>query len=274
MSVVTTTIEPTARHALIRNTSVAFVIGATIMVFLHESSHSVAGALQGYHPFQLPFAVGYRPEQTRTAAVVTLLTGPLFSLVSGFVGVVVDRLVRPFRRRPFWRLVWLWVVFGSIQEGFGYFQIAGILPAGDTGQAFTLLGLPAWAFFVSTALGIAGMFFTAFLFAQPIGEMSSSISDMRALAGWPWIFGTLGFLALMVVYVLLTPGIDAGSIAAVLAGAVAVGVYAPMSVMFSRWHGPIATSAPSVSGHPIAGYVVVAALFVFNLTLTTGWLWP
>ncbi|MBE8147158.1 hypothetical protein IOD13_17340 [Brevibacterium casei] len=38
------------RDRLILGASLAFVIGATIMILLHETSHAVMGALLGYHP--------------------------------------------------------------------------------------------------------------------------------------------------------------------------------------------------------------------------------
>ncbi|GAA3630847.1 hypothetical protein GCM10022236_36700 [Microlunatus ginsengisoli] len=123
------------RSTLVRSGVVAFVTGAAIMTLLHEGSHAVAGGLQGFRPTQLPFAVGYTPDPPPAAEARTAITGPLFSLVSGFVLYAVDRLVRPFRARPYWRLVWLWTVFASLQEGFGYFFIAGFVPAGDTAVA-------------------------------------------------------------------------------------------------------------------------------------------
>ena len=261
------------RATLIRNSVVAFVTGATIMILLHESSHAVAGALLGYRPIQLPFAVSYVPDPTPSAAAATAITGPVFSLVSGLLGVVVDRLARPFRRRPYWRLVWLWTVFASLQEGFGYFLIAGIAPAGDTAQAFTLWGLPTWTFFAATAFGIGGQFLTAWLFATPVSELSASLGDKRAIAVWPWIWGTIVVVVLTMVYVLLSPSIAAGDLFAVLAGAVAIGVYAPMSMMFGRDR-CLADASLMLPKHPRGGYVLLGVLIVVNLLLTRAMWWP
>lgn len=259
-----------SRGTLIRNGVVAFVTGATIMILLHESSHAVAGALLGYGPTQLPFAVGYTPEPPAGARAVTAITGPLFSLVSGFGLYAVDRVKRPFATRPYARLVWLWTVFASLQEGFGYFLIAGIAPAGDTAQAFTSWGLPPWTFFAATAVGVGGLFLTARLFADPVIELSSSITDRRALSVWPWLYGTVGLVLVMALYVIISP--SGGDVLTVLAGAVAVGVYAPMSMMFRS--GQVeATAPPQLAKHPVAGYALLAALVVVNLVLTRGWLW-
>lgn len=252
---------------------VAFVTGATIMILLHESSHAVTGALLGYQPTQLPFAVTFTPDQPPMAAAVTAFTGPVFSLVTGLIGVVIDRLVQPFENRPYWRLVWLWTVFASLQEGFGYFLITGIAPAGDTAQAFTLWALPTWTFYAAAAFGVGGQFLTAWLFAPPVSRLSATLSDKRAIAVWTWAWGTPVVLVLMVAYVLLSPGIGAGGVFAVLAGAVAIGVYAPMSMMFGSRRF-LAASSPSLPRRPLAGYVVLAALVGVNLILTTGVWWP
>jgi hypothetical protein len=264
---------PTGRGALIRNGVVAFLTGATLMILLHESSHAIAGVLLGYHPVQLPFAVSYVPNPAPSAAAITAITGPLFSLISGLLLFVVDRAFRPFNARPYWRLVWLWTIFASIQEGFGYFFIAGIATAGDTAQAFTIWTLPTWAFLVSTGIGIGGLFLTAWLFSTPVCELSASLSDKRAISVWPWVYGTMMFVVLMAGYVLLSPGIGADAVVAVMAGAVAVGVYAPMSMMFRRDRF-LAPQSPRLSAQPVAGYCLLGGLILINLVLTRGWLWP
>ena len=264
--------QPADRGTLIRLGTVAFVTGATIMILLHEASHAVAGAALGYAVVQLPYAVSYQPEPAAADAALTAITGPVFSIVSGFALYAVDRIVHPFRQRPYWRLVWLWTVFASLQEGFGYFLIAGMAPAGDTAQAFTLWGLPTWAFFGATAVGIGGLFLTARLFADPVIELSSSVTDRRAISVWPWLFGTIGLVLLMALYVVVSPSIGMDHVVTVMGGAVAVGVYAPMSMMFRS--GQVeAAEAPALPRHPAAGYGLLAALIVVNLILTRGWLW-
>ena len=164
-------------------------------------------------------------------------------------------------------------MFASLQEGFGYFLIAGMVPAGDTARAFTLLGLPTWAFFAATAFGIGGLFLTARLFADPVIELSSSITERRAISVWPWLYGTIVLVLLMIVYVIISPALfGPGDVAAVLAGAVAVGVYAPMSMMFRNGQAE-ATEPLRLPRHPVGGYLLLGALVVANLILTRGWLW-
>ena len=261
------------RTTLIRHGIVAFVTGATIMILLHEASHAVAGAVLGYGVVQLPFAVSSMPEPGAADAALTAITGPVFSIVSGLLLYGIDRVVRPFRARPYWRLVWLWTVFASLQEGFGYFLITGMIPAGDTARAFTLWGLPTWTFFAATAFGIGGLFLTARLFADPVIELSSSITDRRAISVWPWLYGTIVLVLLMGLYVIISPAlVSAGDVVAVMAGALAVGVYAPMSMMFRS--GQVEATEPlRLPRHPVGGYVLLGALVVVNLILTRGWLW-
>src|SRR5690606_12610215 len=134
--------------------------------------------------------------------------------------------------RPFWRMVWLWVIFTSIQEGLGYLQISGILQAGDTAQAFALLEAPPLAYILATTIGWVCLPLTAWLFAVAIRPMVSTVDDKRDLTVWPWMIGTGVLLVLMAGYVLLSPSFDPATVVAVMAGALAVGVYAPMSMMF------------------------------------------
>ena len=266
--------RPTASHRsrLILGASLAFVIGATIMILLHETGHAVMGALLGYHPQQLPFGVDYTPAPPPEPHVLTLLAGPVFSFVTGVIGVIVDRALTPFRDRPFWRLVWLWTIFTSIQEGLGYLQVTALMPAGDTAQAFTLLGLPPGAFIAATVIGWLGLPLTAWAFAAPIRELAASDRDRTAMAVWAWLLGTGVLLALMALYVVLSPIDDSGAVTAVLAGAAAIGVFAPVSMMFRPGAG--AETAPQFRWPHLGGFVLLAVLVAVNLVLTRGWFWP
>ena len=260
------------RSHVIIGTSLAFVIGATIMIGLHETSHAIAGALLGSHPIQLPFAVDYTPQLPTDAEIVALLAAPAFSLLSGAIGLVVDRLATPFCDRPFWRMVWLWTVFTSLQEGFGYLQITALLPAGDTAQAFNLLHAPPSAYVVASVVGWVCLPITAWAFSAPIRELASSVHDKHDLAVWPWLIGTGALLVLMTGYLMLSPTNDAATIVAVLAGALSLGVYAPMSMMFRSTRCDAATP-PTMPWPPVGGLALLATLVLVNVLLTQGWFW-
>ncbi|MGC5617675.1 hypothetical protein [Georgenia sp. Z1491] len=262
-----------SRAHLILGTSLAFVIGTTIMVALHETSHAVVGALYGSRPTQLPFAVSFTPELSTNQAVVELLAGPAFSLLTGVAGVVVDRVYTPFRTRPFWRLVWLWTVFTSLQEAFGYLQVTAILDVGDTAQAFELLNAPPAAYVAATVVGWACLPLTAWAFSVPIRGLAATVQDRTDMTVWPWLIGTGGFLVLMAGYVLLAAVDDPATVVAVLAAAVSLGVFAPMSMMF-RAKRADAETPPAIGWPPVGGLVLLAALVAGNIVLTQGWIWP
>lgn len=261
------------RGQVILGSSLAFVIGATIMVFLHETVHAVAAAVQGYHPTQIPFAVSYHPQPSVMAHVIIALTAPAFSVVSGVIGIVIDYLCEPFRERPFWRMVWLWTVFASVQEGLGYLQITALFRAGDTAQALELLDAPPMAYIILTIIGWATLPLLAWIFATRIRGLASSESDKTALAVWPWMIGTSGLLVLTAIYVLLGPVREPDVIIAVLALPLGIGVYAPIPMMFATKRFG-ATSPPSMTWPPIGGLILFGALVAVNLAILPGWFWP
>lgn len=194
--------------------------------------------------------------------MITALTGPLFSLVSGLVAMQ----FRLFRARPFWMLAWAWLGVLSAEEGFGYFTIAGIVKAGDTGTALDLLEARGWSYWLCFVVGVGGLFLLAWRFSHFVTTLSRDITDKRAICVWPWLYGTIALTAPMAVYVLLTADIPAGSVVAVMAGAVAIGVFAPMSMMFSRQ--ALASSSLAVPERPKPGLILLAVLIVLNLALT------
>jgi hypothetical protein len=255
----------TTRGMLLLNSTVAFIVAGSLTILLHETSHAIAGIALGAQAIQSPFAVDYLPALTDHQQVLTALTGPIFSLVSGLVAM-------QFRLfRGFWTLVWGWFGVLSAEEGFGYFTIAGIVRVGDTGTAMKLLQAPHWTYWLCFVVGIAGLFLLAWRFSGFVVAVSRDVSDERAICVWPWIYGTLSLTALMAVYVLLTPGVSSAAVVAVMAGVVAIGVFAPMSMMFSKR--PLATSALAVPVRPRAGLVLLAVLIVLNLALTRQLHW-
>lgn len=123
----------------------------------------------------------YDPPLGLTASVTASMTGPIFSLVTGLLA----GLVNPFAARPFWRMAWAWFAFLSAEEGFGYFTIAGIIKAGDTGSALNTLGAPGWTYWACFVFGIAGLFLLAFPFARVGVSVSTDVDRMRAFCVSP-----------------------------------------------------------------------------------------
>lgn len=72
---------PRKRSHTVFGSSLAFVIGATIMILLHETAHAATGALQSYHPTQLAFAVDY-PRRLCTSVLAGALSIGVYAPMS------------------------------------------------------------------------------------------------------------------------------------------------------------------------------------------------
>jgi hypothetical protein len=105
-------------------------------------------------------------------------------------------------------------------------------------------------------VGIGGLFLLAWRFSRFVVTVSRDVADERVICVLPWIYGTLGLTALMAVYVVLTPGVSSAAVVAMMAGAASIGIFAPMSMMFS--------------GRPVA----TAALAVPVRLWAVSWRWP
>lgn len=269
----TLTSRPLAHHRsrLIPASGLAFVIGATVTILLHESSHAVAGGLLGSVPRQLPFAVDFRALPAPEHHALILLVGPLASIAAGVLGLILDRRLTPFGERPLWRLTWLWTIFTSLQFGLGHFQAAALMPLGDTVVAFTLLGLPSGAFVAASVIGWLALPVVAWAFAGPIRDLAASAEDRADLSVWSWLLGTAVLLGLMTLYIVLSPGDDEGAMIAVLAGTAAIGVFAPVSMAFRP--GARAGVPPAMRGSRLGAAFLLVGLIAVNLVLTLGWVW-
>lgn len=141
------------RRALWVNAAVAAVLAGVLVVLVHESIHLIFNLGKGYAATLYPYGVAADAERPVGVAVLALMSAPVFSLLSGVVMI----FVQPLRGRGgFGHLLWLWFAFMSAMEGFGYFTIAGILPAGDTGQTLELLNAPFVVSILSLIFGVAG----------------------------------------------------------------------------------------------------------------------
>ncbi|OFM04506.1 hypothetical protein HMPREF2724_02335 [Corynebacterium sp. HMSC071F07] len=165
-------------RTLLINSTLAAIIGTTIMVFLHECAHFLTPLALGHSASLSAFAVTHSEDiPTHTALIAA--AGPIFSLLSG----IICSLLQPRR------LVWIWFSFASIMEGVCYFVItpAG---AGDTATVVDALGWPAWVQLVMCAVGVAGMFATAWHFAPYIKRFAGDDRKAQwAMAFWPWLIG-------------------------------------------------------------------------------------
>ncbi len=127
----------TARLRLV-NSAVAFALACLVMITLHELAHVVTGVAQGNAPVLYGFAVDDR-SATEAQHLVTVLAGPVFSLVTGLLV-----LSLPVRSLPvFWHLAVLWFGLVSVQEFSGYLITGPFAHVGDIGSALEITDAPA-----------------------------------------------------------------------------------------------------------------------------------
>lgn len=259
---------------LVLHASAAFVAGHLLVVLLHELSHVVAGLALGFTNELFPFGVVHTPDPGRGDEAVMLLAGPAFSLVTGLLAVA----FQPFRRtRGQAHLLWLWFAGLSVMEGVGYLMLTPF-GVGDTGMAADLYDAPAVLTWAALALAVLGTVGTARWFAGPaVRHTAGDLGSLRAFTFYPWIVGTLVVLALTALWLALVgDGIGAelgpGSVFAVLMGAFALGVFAPMAMPFTtgvqRREPGAAGSEPLVLPRvPVLALVVAVVVALVDLVL-------
>ncbi len=142
--------------------------------------------------------------------------------------------LRPLRGRGFVRLLCAWVAFLSAEEGFGYFTIAPLVAAGDTGAALEELDAPGWMGWVCFVFGVAGLAFLAREFAVRAVRHTRDLYEIRAFCFYPRIIGTVVSVALGAAFLALTPGTSPGAVLAIMLGSASLGVFAPMAMIFWR----------------------------------------
>jgi len=230
---VTATRDADSRNALSGRTlilvaSLAFVSASIVNSLLHEAAHTVAGLPQGLTPTISPFSVSYDPEGTARQQIITSAAGPLFSLTLGLILLVVARRWGT----GFVRLFFFWLPFMGIMNFVGYCLIAPFGQAGDTGKMLALLNAPGPSFVAVALTGVIGQFLLAWRFAVEVKRYTSSKTEERQLAYFPWLIGTpaVMVLTLLELIMLRIPGLQ---LVLILAYSVAFGIFAPMQFIFS-----------------------------------------
>ncbi|SPD85743.1 conserved membrane protein of unknown function [Micropruina glycogenica] len=260
---------PQQRHALVRNNLVAYLLGGGLMVLIHEVVHWLVGAALGYRSTMFSYGVTQQPDPGGWHAAITALSADIASLVLGLAMA----LWRPLEARGgFAHLLWLWLGFTSLQEGITYWVLTPF-GAGDTAMAAAALGWPIWAMFVAMAAGIAGMFVSARLFAQPVATVAGDeIAARRAMAWWPWLLA-IPFLLVhaFVMFSLQAMSLSVGEVVVVAMAGVSNGVFAPMSFIFARQaHQPAGWQPPRLSPWPVAGIVAFVVLVALQVLMRGG----
>jgi hypothetical protein len=250
------------KSSLFFHSTVAFVLGGMLAVTAHELSHLVAGLLLGEQATLYPTAVEFAGDRATSDATVTAATGPIFSLVSGIVLIFTTR----HAGRGFGRLLWMWFAFMSAQTGFGYLMIAVFAREGDTGRVLDNLGAPGFVYWLSLAVGVAGMLWLSRMFAaRVLAYTDGTVPAMRAFGLFSWLAGSA---VLLIVYALAVRDLEPDLIVICLLGVFASGVFAPM---FSFFHRSLSVpSTPLTLSTPITGLVSAAVLALVLVLVVAG----
>lgn len=256
-----------SRRTLIINNTAALVLGVQVMILLHEMAHWFTGAALGQRSVMYQFGVDQSGGPGATTAAIAL-AGPVFSLVLGLV----LRQLNPIRAvvGPL-RLLWMWLAYTSLQEGVTYFVITPF-GAGDTALALEALDLPQWLGFPVMAVGIAGMIWVARLFARDLARLAgANVNQLRAIAMWPWIIATVINMVLALVQLNLAPvTLGTGSVIAILALGMAIGVFAPMAIPFAARRTDEVVVAQRLPAIPWATVAGIVAMVLVGVAMRNG----
>ncbi len=249
------------------NATFAFLLGGALAIFAHECVHWVVGAAYGVTSTLYQFGTTTSPQLTGVPEAVTALSAPVASMVLGALAAV----WLPLKRRGgFAHLLWVWTAFVSLEEGVSY-MVTGVGGVGDVADGITQLGLPYWTTFPVAAVGTAGMFAVARWFASFVREWcGDDPNTMRSAAFFPWLIASPVMVAVQAVSLNISGmGLDPASAFFVSIASIAIGVFAPMSLMFApKLTGPVAPLAlPRI---PWVGVVGYALTLLVNLLVLRG----
>lgn len=257
------------RRALILNSLLAYLFGAAITILLHEMVHWLTGAALGYRSTMYAYGVTHHPaELPPLVTAATSFSAVLGSIVIG--GVMAAWRPRE-RRGGFAHLLWLWVGFTSILEGVTYLIITP-MGVGDTAVTAAALELPMWVQLLICAVGVAGMFGTARLFAPHLDRIAGADRPARLAATiWPWLLA-IPFLVAQTVssFFIQTMPIGPEVMIVMVMAMLAIGTFAPMSMMFPKVTAPDRTPMGNLRPWPIAGIVGYVAVLILHFVIRNG----
>ena len=261
-------VRHSSRTDVVLMSTAALVTAAVVTITVHELSHVVANLAYGTAAELRPNAARAVDPLAAGQQAVVAMTGPLASMAIGAAGYAVQRRLRP----GYGRLLLLWVALTSAQTGFGYLLVAGALPAGDTGKAFEIWGVPAAGYLVAAVVGVCGQLFLSALMAREVAPWFAGASDLRSWVMLPWLFGTLVLLAVYTVASLGT--FSAEELVAVLAGVATVAIFAPTTSIFIRRFpvgaGGVDLGSPGRALAGAAAAVAVVAVLALSGGVTIG----
>lgn len=248
------------------NSALAFVLAGMLATTTHEAAHFAMALVLHEKPTMFPIFVNVADNVSLSHLILIAATGPLFSLVSGLLIIVLTREWAG----GFVRLCWLWFGFLSAQIGFGYFFAAVISQTGDTGFVLAALHAPWYVFALVFLIGAGGSWvILPRLFTRRVSPLVPDKQAFNQVGMYPWLLGTG---VLLVVYFIIGQVIAPGNIDPFgLLAVLTIGIFTPIAnfdaALARRPHGLAFSS-------PIAGMVltvVVALVLIFGLAHGLSW---
>jgi hypothetical protein len=245
------------------NSSIAFVLAALLVTTIHECSHLIVSLFLGVPASIYPNFVNSTVHVADWQAILIAGTGPLFSLVSGLLVILLIKKWLKRKSNTFIKLVVLWFGFLSAETGFGYFFIAPLVAGGDTGQVLALLHAHWLVYAVIFAIGVAGfVLLLPRLLSARLSQFAHNKASFFQLSMFPWLIGTGILLIIYVLSITVTSlnGIDNPGLIALM-GVATIGVFAPMADYHKKY---VDTNAmQSTFSFPIAGIIITVILALF-----------
>lgn len=256
---------PNSRLALI-NSTIAYALAVLVTITWHEFGHALAALALGLSPTMHAFSVNIGAT-TSNQEIVTALAGPLLSLVTGLVLLVIHQVMR---QPGFWRLTVLWMGLLGVQVFAGYLVTGLFFADGDIGTALRLSHAPLWVGGLVFVAGWAITYFNGrhatYQLMALTGDQAPLAPQLRDLGLFAWLLGTV--LALL----LSLGSYDFGSLGAAIGifeilGTLTTGVFLIFVRLFMKVAVP-SRQAPSwsVPYLGVAALIVVALVRLFVIT--------
>lgn len=243
------------------NSSVAFILAGMLTITLHEMAHFITALLLGDNAKIFPPYVQTSNGISLHSHIIVASAGPIFSLISG---LLIIRLLSN-KGQGFMRLFWTWLGFLSAQTGFGYFLIAPLAKAGDTGFVLSSLKSPWPIYAFVCAVGAIGTYlFLPRLFSNKVSPYSTDKKGYFQLGMYPWLIGTAIMLA---IYFVISGVImhENFSLFLSLAGVATIGIFTPMA-RFKPVKDKFQTLELATPIVPIFITLIFALFLIFGLT--------
>lgn len=130
-----------ATRWLLVNSIVIFTIAFLVTALVHEGAHALTARAFGTDPVLHHNYVAHAETESSSAAIAIPASGPLISLLQG---IVLLALSRRRKTKSLYTLTGLWLGLQGYITFLGYVMIGPLVPYGDTGKVFALLGVPGW----------------------------------------------------------------------------------------------------------------------------------